>query len=134
MQRFKMFIGVVAVVLFMVPFLAAGTEGAGPFLCDEKVDEVFWLNFPGACYQLKASCKGSAAGLYVSFTRDEDDFSLYTEGDPSCKIESCDDDQAVTALKGACSHDDGQTKLELKRRDDLCEFSCEKPDKDGGCI
>jgi hypothetical protein len=132
MRKLLMIIGAIGVTWLLVPY-AQAYESHGPWECNESVDEVFWVTSPGTCYQLKAGCKGSAAGAWVEFERYYDEFEVSTDGDPSCEIESEDSWRNVSALKAACDNGDGQTKLELKRRDDLCPVTCEKPDKILGC-
>ncbi len=134
MQRLRILIGGMAVALFMVPLLAIPDEfNFGP--CNPKVEGVFWLATTGTCYEVKATCKGIGGSPELVFNRSFDVFSLFTTGgDPTCSIESEDTLRAQESLKGGCKATDGaETKLELKRNDDLCTPGCEKPDKVTGC-
>jgi len=132
MRKLLMILVAMAVTSLLVPY-AQAYEPHGPWDCDESVDVVFWVAGVPACFQLKAGCKGSAAGAQVLFERHYDEFEVSTDNDPSCEIESEDSLRSVSALKASCDHGDGQTKLELKRRPDLCPETCEKPDKILGC-
>lgn len=127
--------GVLATLLLCQGALFADAE-LGPWTCDEKAEEIVYIGPANACYQLKATCKGDAAGsdIYIEIEAGEE-LEVVADGDPGCAVEASDEDSLglLGSLKGECKNDRGNTKLELKRTD-LCTPCCLEPDDVTGCV